>query len=284
VGPSQRIQSTKDLSSSGILYAEAVDGLLNVTIDRIIDFDSTEALQVRKRAKEEMLEQSIKERDAALIELLNELNSFKKYTQQLKAYFQNLQALANSSVQKDTGAAVLELSKSINNANEVIRKDKAIELDKETMDDISALGGLVAKQVHAAKISTALRRDAGIISEQLILHEKLIENLAEMLEDCFDVESDKFYSDKVFGPYVNKQQKIGVQWKKDRKVWLTSQFTLGSLNKAKEAAKQLRAIWEEILQGRSDLGSITMLLQDINEFVEVVNEINNANESNGGTQ
>ncbi len=283
-GPSQRIQSAKHLSTSGVLYADTVNGLMSVTIDRIIDFDSTEALQIRKWADEKKLKQNIEKKNADLIKFLKELNSFRRYTQLLKAYFLNLQALADSPVRKDMGAAVERLSESIKSANKEIRKKKNIELSKETMDGFAALSGLVAKHIHAAKIRDALRRDAGIISEQLILHEKLVEDINDLLKGRFQEEEDEFLTEKVIGPYVDKQQEIGDQWKKDRKKWLTSQFTIESLKKAKEAAKQLRAVWEEILQGRSDLGSITLLLQDINEFVEVVDKINEAKESKGDSQ
>lgn len=284
IGPSQRIQRAKDLSASGIQYAEAVNGLLDVTIDRVIDFDNSEAIRIRKRAQENTLKQKIQERDSTLVNLLNELNSFRRYTQQLKVYFLNLQALANSSVQTDTGVAVRELSESIKNVNNEIKSKEAIKLTKEEMDGIAELGELVAKGVHAAKITTALRRDAKIVGEQLLLHEKLLDYLTGILKDRFDVENDEFRNARVISPYINKQVQIGDRWKKDRKRWLKSQFTLESLNKAKEAAKQLCAIWEEILQGRGDVGSITALLKDINEFVAVVDEINDANESEGGSQ
>ena len=115
------------------------------------------------------------------------------------------------------------------------------------------------------------------------LHEKLLENLTEMLADRFDIENDEFRNLKVIGPETKKQLQLGEQWKKDRKSWLKSQFTFESLSKAKEASRQLRSVWEQILQGRSDPASITLLIQDINEFVLIVNKINEANESKGGS-
>ncbi|MGD8786462.1 MAG: hypothetical protein PVJ60_03485 [Phycisphaerales bacterium] len=283
-GSSQKIQQGMDLSTSGIQYADAVDGLLNVTINRVIDFDSAEAIKIRKYASEDSLKSIIKERDTALLGLLNELNSFRQYTQQLKVYFLNLQALADSKVQTETGAAVRELGESIHNANNKIRKKKKIKLSKKETDGIAALSQFVAKGVHAAKVDAALRRDANIISEQLLLHEKLLDNLAGMLKDRFKIESDEFLKVKVISPYTNKEIPLGAEWKKDRKKWLKSQFTFESLNKAKEAARQLRAVWEQILQGRSDLNSISSALQDINEFVMVINEIKEANESKGDSR
>jgi hypothetical protein len=273
-----------DLSTSGIQYADAVDGLLNVTIDRVIDFDSTEAIKIRKYASEDSLKSTIKERDSALLGLLNELNSFRRYTQQLKVYFLNLQALADSSVQTETGAAVRALSESVRNSNKEIKGEDSISLSNEEIDGIAKLGGLVAKEMHAAKISSALQRDATIISEQLLLHEKLLDNLAGILTSRFEIENDEFRNEKVIGPYTNKETPLGAEWKKDRKKWLKSQFTFASLNKAKEAARQLRAVWEQILQGQSDLNSISSVLQDINEFVTIINEIKEANESEGDSQ
>lgn len=281
-GSTQRIQQGIDLSTSGIQYAETINSLLDVTIDRVIDFDSAEALRIRKRMPEDMLKDTIQERDSALLDMIKELNSLRGYTQQLKVYFLNLQSLANSPIQEETGTVVRELSKSIEASNKKIRDKPIIKLSKEEKEGIIALSQSVAKGVHAAKINAALRRDARIISEQLLLHEKLLDNLTDMLADRFEIENDEFRNLKIIGPYTKKEVQISDQWKKDRKNWLKSQFTLESLNKAKEAARQLRSVWEQILQGRSDPVSITLLLQDINEFVLTVNKINEANESKGG--
>jgi hypothetical protein len=119
-----------------------------------------------------------------------------------------------------------------------------------------------------------LRRDAKVISEQLLLHEKLLENLADILTSRFEIENDEFRNEKVIAPFIDKREQLDEQWKKDREKWLKSQFTSESLDKAKEAVRQLRAVWEQNLQGQSDPGSIVLLLQDINELVLVVNEIN----------
>jgi hypothetical protein len=282
-GPSQQIQQGKDLSTSGIQYADAVNGLLDVTIDRVIDFDSTEALKIRKRMFEERLKETIQERDSAVLALVKELNSMRRYTQQLKIYFLNLQSLANSSIQEETGSAVRELSESIEASNKKIKEKATIKFSEDEKEGIAALSQSVAKGIHAAKINAALRRDAKVISEQLLLQEKLLDILTEMLADRFDIENDEFRNLKVIGPYTKKQLQLGEQWKKDRKSWLKSQFTFESLSKAKEASRQLRSAWEQILQGRNDPASITLLIQDINEFVLISNKINEANESKGGS-
>jgi hypothetical protein len=231
---------------------------------------------------EDMLKETIQERDSAILELIKELNSFRRYTQQLKVYFLNLQALANSPIQAETGSAVRELSNSINNANKDINEMKELKLSDEEINGIASLSQLVAKGVHAAKINAALQRDAKIIGEQLLLHEKFLDYLTDMHVDRSRIESDEFRNLKVIGPYAKKEAKIGKQWKKDRKTWLKSQYIFESLNKAKEAARQLRSVWEQILLGQSDPASITLLLQDINEFVVTINKIKEANESKGG--
>jgi hypothetical protein len=146
ISSSQKIEQGRDLSTSGIQYAEAMNGLLDVAIDRVIDFDSSEAILIREWANEKTLKQTIEDRDTALLELLNELYSFRQYTQQLKAYFLNLQTLASSPVQAETGAVVRELSESIHNANNKIRRNKKIKLSKKETDGIAALSQLVVKE------------------------------------------------------------------------------------------------------------------------------------------
>jgi predicted small secreted protein len=273
----QSIQQGKDLSSSGIAYTEAVNNLLNVTIDRVIDFDSEELIKTRRGSNPEKM---IRDKNKLMLELLSEIERFRAQTRLLKTYFLNLQALADSPVKDDAGSAVQALSDSISQFNKTIDgKDGKESLNAEQKKQIGALGGLAANSIHAAKIKRALERDAEIIGIYLIHQEKQLKTIAGILQDRFEAVNEEFLEEKVIAPYVDKTKKLKASWASDRKKWFKTKFINQQLNTAQVAVRQLRGVWADILQGRTDLNSLSVLISDVNEFVTTIEKLKEADDS-----
>ncbi len=274
----QSIQQGKDLSTSAIAYTEAVDKLLDATTDRVIDFD-TEELKKTRRGSD--LRGMITQKNLAVLDVLTEIGKFRAQTKLLKTYFLNLQALADSPVKDDVGGAVQSLSNSISKLNKALGgKDGKKNLTEAQKKQIGALGGLVANTIHAAKIKRALARDAEVIGMYLALQEDQIEKITGILRDRFLAENDLFLNEKVIAPYVDKGQALGTEWANDRKQWFKTQFVSQQLATAKEAAKQLRGVWADILQGKTDINSLSVLISDVNEFVTTVQALEAAGNTN----
>jgi hypothetical protein len=275
---SHSVQQGKDLSSSGIAYTEAVDKLLDATTDRVIDFDNEELKKTRRGSD---LRGMITQKNEAVADVLTEIGRFRAQTKLLKTYFLNLQALTDSPVKDDAGSAVKSLSDSISKLNKALGgKDGKEKLNEDQKTQIGALGGLAANTIHAAKIKRALTRDAEIIGTYLALQENQLENITEIIQDRFLAENDLFLNEKVIAPYVDENQTLGTQWDNDRKQWLKTQFVSQQLATAKEAAKQLRGVWADILQGKTDINSLSVLISDVNEFVNTVQALEEAGDTN----
>jgi hypothetical protein len=273
----QSIQEGKDISSSGIAYTDAVDNLLDVTAERLIDFDTAELKRTRRSLN---LHEMIVDKNQALLSVLEELDRFRAQTKLLKTYFINLQALADSPVQDDAGGAVKSLSDSISKFNKDLEgKDGKESLTEEQKIQIGTLSGLVAHTIHGTRVKRALERDAEIIGINLAFQENQIANLAAILEDRFQTDNDLFLIEKVISPYVNKDMPLSESWDDDRKEWLKTQFVSQQWDTAKEAAKHLRGIWSEILEGKTDLNSLSVLISDVNEFVTTVQALKVAKET-----
>lgn len=275
----QTITQGKNLSSSGIAYTEAVDKLLDVTSDKVIDFDNEE---LRKTRRGSHLKQMILEKNEALAGLLEELERFRKQTKILQAYFLNLQALSDSPIKNDMGIAVQNLSDNISKLNKSLdKKDGKERLTEEQKAQIGSLAGLVANAIHAKKIKNALTRDAEIIGTFLALQENQLANISSILKDRFHAQHDLFLNEKVISPYVDKTKPLPKEWSENRKKWFKTRFLNQQLDTASIAAKQLRGIWADVLQGKTDIDSIALLISDINEFVttlEGLKDTDNAKE------
>jgi hypothetical protein len=278
--PTQTIEQSRDLSTSGLAYTNAVDLLVDSTVNRLIDFDSSVALKSRRGQGEAQLRMMLQTLNQDLTAIIEELEHFEDQNRLLKAYFLNLQALADSPVQQDFGGAVSELSGSISELNSTL--NQRFELTSDQQASIGALAGLVGKSIQAAKIKNALERDASIIGTQLALQEQQLEVIAGILQDRFAAENDLFYHEHVEAPYSDfgGQPELGDQWRDDREQFIRSQFTYEQLQTAQTAAKQLRGIWADILQGGNDIGSLKILISDVNEFVAAIEILQQSSDSN----
>ncbi|MHC4146222.1 MAG: hypothetical protein ACYSWW_21580 [Planctomycetota bacterium] len=275
----QTIQGGKDLSTSGIAYAEAVNNLLDVTVDRVIGFDNEELMKSRRGSN---LREMVEQKNEAVLAVISEISEFRAQTMLLKVYFLNLQALADSPIKDDAGSTVEALSDSISKHNKLLGGEDGKEsLTNEQKKQIAALGGLIAHSVHAASIKTALARDAETIGIYLSYQENQLKNIAGILRDRFDAVNDLFLEENVIAPYVDTSKPVrGTNWAANRKKWLETQFISQQLVTAQEAAKQLRGVWADTLQGRTDLNSLSVLISDVNEFVTTVQALREAGDSN----
>jgi hypothetical protein len=272
------IEQGKNLSASGIAYSDAVYALIDVSIDKVIDFDSVE-LRKGRFGEAAVLKQRIEEQNKAVADVVAELASFKAQTAILKAYFVNLQALADSTVKDDAGAAVQALSESIGSLNGAIGNKAAVARAEALKQPLGTLAGLVAQSVQAEKIKRALTRDADVINRFLRLQEIQLENISDILKDRFVATNDLFASEEVNGPYADTKRVLGDEWIANRKLYIKSTFVNQQLDAARQAASQLQGIWADIAQGKADIGSLRIVIADIDGFVGAVQAIEAAGKS-----
>ena len=262
----QTIREGKDLSTSGVNYAVAVDALLDTTTGVVIDFDNSELIKGRISSDPAG---ALAARDQAMSDLLQQIAAFRAHTTLLKAYFVNLQALADSTVKDDAGPALQSLSDSISKLNARLGDGKE-KLTDEQKQQIGALGGLAASAAQAAKIKRALIRDAPVIGAYLALQQNQLQIITGILKDRYDAENALFHAEQVVAPYVNLKQPLAPGWADARKQWLTSNFASQQLDAANAAAQQLRGVWADIVQGKNDIGTLADLISDMNQFVTTV--------------
>lgn len=277
------IKQSEEFSDVGVKYADAVVELLDVTTETVIEDDSNTLLYLQyltsledKKEERKKLEKFLNEHDDDLSALVATLEQFRIYACTLKGYFVNLQALAGTDAPESTAKAAADLSESINHASKSLRKSEKLVISGAEKDAFSTLGRLVSKGVQSAKLREALERDAAIISEQLLLHEKLLAKLAGILKNSAKERYETERKTKVLKPYKNKEITNIEEWKKARERLLRTAFFVSSLDTATKAAGEMRLVWEGILEGKSDLGSIRLLLEDINEITAVAHQLKEA--------
>jgi hypothetical protein len=265
-GPSEHIKRAEDVSVAGITYTDTVIDLLDLTIERVISDDSDILIRQRKRLPENQLQSLLAEQDEALVPLVKAIGSFRDSTRKLKAYFLALQTLAETKVEDTAGPAIEELISSINSANMAIQKSETLVFTDEERVFVSNLGTLAGKSAKAGKLHAAIRNSATVIGEQSVLHEKLLERMASILEDSYSIETDKLHN-KLRQAYVTKDTVLPSDWKNDRHTWVTTKFYVNTLENAIIASRVMKEKWESFVDGKGDAETIALLLADINEFL-----------------
>jgi len=282
-GCTQTITQSANFADSGIKYTDAMNSLLEVTADTVIDDDNAMLLYQQrlvsmedKKEEQKKLEGYLKERDKALEPLLKTLGTFQSQNQTLKSYFVNLKGLAETDAPERIEESVKGLSASINQANTTILESKQVVFTEAEKNAIGRLSGLVAKGVKAAKLQAALKRDASIIGEQLLLHEKLLDRLSKMLRQSAAEANIILKKEEVIRPYKKKEISNVTEWKATRKRLLKTSFYDQSLDTAKRAAGEMQMIWQGILEGKQDIASMQLLIADINDFAAAMNQLKEA--------
>jgi hypothetical protein len=274
---SNTLIKSQNMSASGIAYADSVNELLDETIKQVIDFDSKELLKTRAGSSRKKM---LKEKNESLGKLIKEINHFRYQTSLMKNYFINLQALAESTVADDIGVSVGEISGTIQHLNhrpkdahDTRRINK--QLTEEDEGYIAMLTGMMVRSHFAANIEATLKRDAPVIGTQLLLQEKQLNHILSILQDRLSLGSRIHLVEKVRAPYIDTEMPIEDEetWIIHRREWFEMQQAASVFSDVKEAHKALRVAWEDILRGKQDVGSVSTMLEDVNEFVSTLHAL-----------
>ena len=274
----EAVTEGQNLSTSGLAYTTAVDALLEEATTQVIDFDSKQLVELRNDLSDPgtQLQNHTKQLEA----LLTEIKKFRGHTLVLSAYFQNLKALAESTAPAETGAAVQTLSENLAALNNSLKNSNPnLSPSAAQSQEIGALGRLIGKAVLGSKIRSALQRDAEVVATSLALQENQIGVIASILQRRFNEANDDFARDNVTGPFADTAQPLPASWADNRKTWLETRFSVSQLSTAQTAAKQLRAVWTDVVSGGTDSGSMTSLIAELNSFVTTIQALKTASEN-----
>jgi len=238
-----------------------------------------EALSEPQYAPEQMRDR-LKQSDVALIANVSQMMTLKASVGSIEAYFKGLQSLADNSQSAATSTAVSSLADTINGLNGAL-KDSESGLKPVISDSqknaLSGLAKIVADQVHGQKVSDALKRDAKVIGEAILLQEKIIEFAEKAIAADMNDTANRFYVDSVRAPY--EVQEIDKNWVTNRRAYIRTKATgkmLEAVKLAKEASKQMGKTWEKILSGAYDNTEIIKQLKELDSVVSALVAIKNA--------
>ena len=267
--PTATLKRGHELAVAGTAYSDSIVALVDATVDPTIDTDSDQLVRVRPILSTSERRTRLESANDQLKKEIAQFGQLKRNNQLIKAYFQQLQALTDSDAPKEAGAALKDLSAAITSANKTLRGSTHDAFTPAQQDYLGTIGELVVKNVQAAEVRTALERDKGIIGEQLVWQQRVVESLTSTLRQIYEINDDSVKNNEVFAPYVRNQDLSGA-WKEDRRIWLKANFQIAALGQTTDAAQHLQTLWVEFLRGDQDLASLTSLLDDIQAITSTV--------------
>ncbi len=276
---SVELQRGKDLASAGVAYSVATSSLVDVTIDSMIDADSEAFLLTKLRPEAltttafspEILRERLKESNTKLVSNAKQLMVLRASLVTVEAYFKVLQSLADNPQSETTATAVSTLSGRMNTLNKALKNSDDLvkpAISEEQKTALSGLSKLVADQIHGAKVGFALKRDAKIIGEAILLQEKILGVAEKIILGSLNSKNNRFYIDKVQRPF--EEQAIDMDWVKNRRVFLKAKAigkTSEALKAVREASKQMGKTWEKILSGVYDTAEMRQQIEEVEAIV-----------------
>lgn len=276
------LQRGKDLSTAGVAYSQATAVLINVAVDSMIDADSE--AHVRTKLPQEALSKpeftavKLSERlelsDSGLISKTTQLLTLRASVGSIEAYFKGLQSLSDNPQSDTTATAVSTLADRVNALNSALKNtDGGVKpvISESQKTALNGLAKLVSDQIHAKKVGDALKRDAKIIGEAILLQEEILSFAEKVIVGDLNSKSNRFYVDSVKGPF--EKQTINEKWVRDRRLYIKSKAisqVSDAVKTAREASKQIDAIWKKILSGVYDASEVRQQIEGVEALVNAL--------------
>ena len=276
------LQRGKDLSSAGVSYSKATSILIDVAVDSMINADSEahirtklpQAVLIRPEYTPEKLRARLEKSDFELISNTTQLLTLKASVGSIEAYFSGLQTLADNPQSEATSSAVSTLADRVNALNGALKESEGSVkpvISESQKTALSGLAKIVSDQVHAKKVGDALKRDAKIIGEAILLQEEILGFAEKVIIGDLNSKANRFYVDSVEEPF--EKQTIDETWVNNRNIYIKAKATgqvSEAVKTAKEASKQMGKIWGKILSGVYDVSEIRQQIQDMEAIVNAL--------------
>ena len=289
-------QRGKDLASAGVQYTRATAALIDVAIDANIDAESEAlvrtklppaALSLPENAPDK-LKQELEKKDKGLIENTRLFYSLRASLSTVEGYFLALQTLAENPQSEATASAISTLSDRVNTLNGVLKKGdgpvKPVISDAQKTA-LTGLTKLVADQIHGAIVAAALKRDAPIIGEALLLQERVLDLSGAIISGALSARANMFFVDNVQRPYT--KQEIGSGWVLDRNRYIKA-AAVGEMSRelqtARAASAQMGKTWEKILSGVYDASEMRKQLMELEALVSALSALKQADRPKAPSQ
>ena len=270
----QRSEQFETFSKVGMGYADAIVVLTEEAGNVAIDADSQVLIMTKDGfSSAEARKKAYMDHTKALEELLDELRAFHKHTQLLKKYFHSLDKLATSDVASGVSDNTGKLIDGLQAISPSL-KEATIGGDPIKTFMTEAVELSISAFQHKA-LERELQTNAKTIERELELQHAFLSALAIELEADFNVIIKAKTFHEVANPYI-AGGKLPRNWLKNRRDLLSSVVMMGSVDNAKEAAKELKNTFVALVGNTIEPEDFDVLFEDVNAMLDLIELIRGA--------
>lgn len=266
-----RVNQFKNFAEAGIAYSDSVATLTKQAGEAAVDADSLILTTMREGLAPEKRGQEVIEHDDLLKERFVILGVLRRHAQLLKSYFVSLAALADSNAPSDIGASTGQMVSSIETLGNEIKKSQKIGSEA----DASYAGGaakMIVAHFQNAALERELKKQGKTIEKEIDLQKAAFEAMAEQIRTDLQVVLNTQESDEVVGPFEGSKEELPKDWAKRRREILLSNLSLGAIDAACDAAKNLKIAFVALVENRFTMTDYQALIKDMNEIMDLIDK------------
>ncbi len=258
------VNRAEGVSESAISYVDSLKKVNELALDKSIDFTADLLLSTPRTL------QNLNDKTKDINERIRLAGEYKNYLDQLGNYFTELNALANGDQSENTAKAIDIIVENLK------QPPAEIKISDERKAALSGLSAVVAKQIHATKVQSALERHADIVAQALEISEKLLDEQISWISIREKARKLKDYKSAVEGPYTsNPPITLDDSWKNAWKASVSDSEVIQVLNDSKKASKALQKEWLAVLRGQYSPSELQSILKELKSGIDAIALVKN---------
>lgn len=258
------VNRAEGVSESAISYVDSLKKVNELALDKSIDFTADLLLSTPRTL------QNLNDKTKDINERIRLAGEYKNYLDQLGNYFTELNALANGDQSENTAKAIDKIVENLK------QPPAEIKISDERKAALSGLSAVVAKQIHATKVQSALERHADIVAQALEISEKLLDEQISWISIREKARKLKDYKSAVEGPYTsNPPITLDDSWKNAWKASVSDSEVIQVLNDSKKASKALQKEWLAVLRGQYSPSELQSILKELKSGIDAIALVKN---------
>ena len=262
----------KKLASSGVAYGTALDSLLVATSEAAIDASSSRLISETTGEKDARIRaEFLDAQDRIVKPQLVVFEQLREQARLLAKYFQALADLADENTDKEVSDSLVGSAKALETLGTELGASSF--LNQGEQDALHQAAGIVVHGVRQHAIAVELEARGNLIDQQLRINEALLRALTKKVNADLTTVAKQGYARDVKEPLVKDEVTDTTSWMALRKQYLLGNGNVEALDKATDAAAQLRAAWRACLEGRFDAAAIQDVLKDVDSALSLTESI-----------
>ncbi|HXN74436.1 MAG TPA: hypothetical protein VN861_17950 [Candidatus Acidoferrales bacterium] len=272
----QRLGQFAAFATAGSQYVTAFHqltaqaGSAMIAIDSVVLITAHNQVSSDLKANPSKYESEVVSHDQLLQTYLANLQLLDEHATQLGSYFDAISNLADGKAASGTSAAATDLLNSIEALSPSVAK--ATFLGKSVQDYVTTGTPLVVAHFEVTALDDQLKKAAPVIDTALSLQEAAVAAIGSQLKASLGDTLSASETNEVVDPYLQTTE-LPANWNTNREAFLRAKVTLGNLDSAQAAIKQLHITFKQLVEDKNASIDLTTLLNDITKMAGYANSL-----------